>query len=111
MCLGGWFYHFDRRREGAGGDALGAYHGAEIPYIFNRHDDWLPLSAEDEKLSELMQAYWVNFARTGNPNDEGLPDWQSLDSGMVMGLGSHSGMIGMPEKALCEALSEGSGNF
>ena len=40
--------------------------------------DWRP---EDRALSELMQKYWVNFARTGNPNGPGLPQWPAYRSG------------------------------
>ena len=59
---------------------LSNYHAGEIPYAYGnlwRHpglyDD------EDYKLSEIMQNYWVNFAYTGNPNGDGLPEWQMLD--------------------------------
>jgi para-nitrobenzyl esterase len=57
--------------------AFGAYHSDEIEYVFGTLDsrqgyNWRP---EDYKLSELMQLYWTNFAKTGNPNAEGLPNW------------------------------------
>lgn len=68
-----YLYRFTRKRVGA--DAYGAYHGAEIPYVFNTHDDWLPTHAEDRALTEIMMNYWVAFAQTGNPNRPGLPDW------------------------------------
>ena len=55
------------------GQSLGAFHGAEIAYIFgNGSDLW---GDADRELSATMQAYWVNFARTGDPNDDGLPMW------------------------------------
>ena len=68
-----YYYRFDRVRPG--GDRIGAYHGAEIPYVFNRHDVWLPSNATDRALTERMMRRWLCFAATGDPNDEGLPPW------------------------------------
>lgn len=60
--------------------AKGAVHSAEIEYALgnlptNRVYDWQP---EDYKVSEIMQAYFVNFVKTGNPNGLGLPTWPSI---------------------------------
>ncbi len=69
-------YRFSRVRPG--GAKLLAYHGAEIPYVFASADEWLPGDATDRALSERMLAYWIRFAKTGDPNGEGLPPWPAF---------------------------------
>ena len=56
----------------------GAGHGSEVGYVFNNLDArWgnPETTPEDKKVAEMMQAYWVNFAKTGNPNGKDLPEW------------------------------------
>jgi para-nitrobenzyl esterase len=86
---------------------MGAYHGAELPYVFGTHDEWLPTSQVDLELSEQMMSYWANFIRTGNPNSPGLPDWPAFDmnhSTAILNLPYRAGVH--PEARLCALLSE-----
>jgi para-nitrobenzyl esterase len=71
-------YRFDLSLPSATNkEGLGAYHSAEIEYVFGTLDSkaGIPWRAEDRELSAAMQNYWVNFARSGNPNGEGLAEW------------------------------------
>ncbi|MCH8265041.1 MAG: carboxylesterase/lipase family protein [Proteobacteria bacterium] len=55
---------------------FGAYHSGELAYVFDNLDVvGLGWDDDDHGLSELMADYWVSFARNGNPNGDGLPNW------------------------------------
>ena len=63
--------------QGAFGDMKGAFHSSELWYTFGTLGKcWRPMEKADYELSERMVSYWTNFAKTGNPNGEGLPQWE-----------------------------------
>ena len=59
---------------------FGAYHSGELAYVFDNLElvgiGW---DNEDRELSETVADYWVSFARNGNPNADGLPNWPAYD--------------------------------
>ena len=88
-----WQCHFSRRSPAA--PVLGAFHGMEIGYAFdNLGPDAKP---EDEALADAMTRYWVQFAKSGGPNVDGLAEWPAyepstdrhLELGDVIKVGSH----------------------
>jgi para-nitrobenzyl esterase len=62
-----------------GGESLGAYHAAELGYVFGVTLPWLPREPVDDRLSRTMMGYWTRFAKTGDPNGGGDPAWPSFD--------------------------------
>ena len=62
---------------------LGAYHTAELQYLFIGDFFGLPvapLSPEQEQLSDAMISYWTRFAKTGDPNSFGEPVWSPYNT-------------------------------
>jgi carboxylesterase type B len=35
----------------------------------------LPVAPKDKEVAKVMNVYWTNFAKTGDPNGGGLPQW------------------------------------
>jgi para-nitrobenzyl esterase len=85
-----WLYHFTRVPPTAWGATMGSHHTAEIRYVFGNltgQGSYAPPvagegetpAAVDRQISDAVMSYWVQFAKTGNPNVEGQPAWPEYD--------------------------------
>lgn len=86
-----YVYYFRHRPLG---DDAGAFHSADLWYMFGTLDrSWRPKTEEDYALSREMLAYWTNFMKTGDPNGEGLRSWElhTRENPAVMEFGSRTG--------------------
>lgn len=104
-----WMYHFTRTPEGRNGVSLGAYHGAEYAYVFDTHDPYFALNDKDRVLQRVMQDYWANFARSGNPNGDGVTEWprHAAPDFDVQELGDEVFAKTSPEPELCALFEDG----
>ena len=83
--------------EGDAQVAMGAYHGSDLPYVFGTERlIGLPWTRQDRRRSEMLSAYWVNFARTGDPNGPGLPKWPAYSEDKVMELSAEPHAVPLP---------------
>jgi para-nitrobenzyl esterase len=75
-----WLYQFTHVPPNPNSKYLGAYHAAEIVYVFhNLARQNQTYQETDQKLADQMSSYWVNFAASGDPNGKGLPQWAPYD--------------------------------
>ncbi len=80
-----WRYFFTYKHTIPQLAEYGSYHGMELFYVFNTWENTILGSGflfkpEDEVVQNAMLRYWVNFAESGNPNNDQLENWPQYES-------------------------------
>lgn len=97
-----YLYKFTRVPDTKSAKLMGAYHSIEMNYVFGGLEHKEGYDDTDFKLSRTIMDYWVNFAKTKNPNGKGLPEWKLYDdkSDSYMELGDKVEMVKNPDSDL-----------
>ena len=103
-----YVYRFTRKVPGTGEYAkYGAFHTGEVPYAYNNlkfvDRPWEPV---DHDLAKIMSSYWANFAKSGNPNGVGLPEWPEYNTKekKIVLLGDKAECVKLPDAAALDFL-------
>jgi para-nitrobenzyl esterase len=96
-----FYYYFDQHPDypkDSPREGYGSPHGQEVAYVFQHLDESNPQTTKsDIAISEAMATYWTNFAKYGNPNGEGVPQWPAFSGTnpvvMYFGQTAHTGPV------------------
>jgi para-nitrobenzyl esterase len=77
-----YYYYFDQHPEHLADSPKAGYgspHGQDVAYVFEHlNPSDTNLTKSDFEISEAMATYWTNFAKYGDPNGEGVPEWETF---------------------------------
>jgi para-nitrobenzyl esterase len=107
-----YLYYFDQHPdypEDSPRYGYGSPHGQDVAFVFGLNPEGQHENDSDLALSETMVDYWTNFAKYGNPNGEGVPEWPAFsnENPDVMYLTGPTPFVGeVPSAASLEVLNE-----
>lgn len=89
------------------GNALGACHGMELPFVFNNialQREMTGGTPDAYRLSDLISSAWISFIKTGDPNVSGLPAWEpyTAENGNTMVFDKECKVVHNHDRALMD---------
>lgn len=102
-----WFYRYSHTPGIGPFRFIGPGHGSDLGHVFDFPKrgmrwgtQWPWNASKDIGLIDTVQGYWINFARTGDPNASGLPTWPAFAQGnRIMELGDPVRAADWPDAA------------
>jgi para-nitrobenzyl esterase len=96
-----YYYYFDQHPEYASDSprfGYGSPHGQEVAFVFQHlNPNSQQATGTDQQISEAMATYWTNFAKYGNPNGNGMPEWPAFSHAnpvvMYFSQTAHTGQV------------------
>jgi para-nitrobenzyl esterase len=96
-----YYYYFDQHPEYAPDSprfGYGSPHGQEVAFVFQHlNPNSQQATGTDQQISEAMATYWTNFAKYGNPNGKGMPEWPAFSDAnpvvMYFSQTAHTGKV------------------
>ena len=78
-----YVYYFKQLPAGVRATLPGAPHGGEVAYVFGNQPAEEQWDDVDRNVARMIGDYWVQFAKTGNPNLPGAPEWKPVTANAV----------------------------
>jgi para-nitrobenzyl esterase len=95
-------YEYQFEHAIPGQEAQGSVHSADLPYVFGYFPSGGNIGGKfgetDHKIAEIVESYWTNFARTGDPNSGTLPKWPEFGDAQSFVSITQDGRIEAKEK-------------
>jgi para-nitrobenzyl esterase len=108
-------YMFNHVQPGRHANRFRVFHTSEVPYVFANLDaPQRNFTERDREVSDIISSFWVNFVKSGNPNNDHLPNWPrlQLNNPQILVIGdevSPRSMLNAEKRALYDEYSASGG--